>query len=73
MATRETSEVVTSGVTGREDIPPCPARVRHTFAVGAVIRRGSERITTMLVPAMRVVREPGQLPRVEWISNGEPS
>lgn len=53
--------------------PPPPTnngQARPTRVIGCAIRRGSERITLLVAPALRVVREPGKPPRVEFHTPG---
>lgn len=44
-----------------------PGPPRQTLTIGVATRRGSVRITRLLAPALRVVREPGKPPRVEIV------
>ncbi len=44
---------------------PKPDPPRYTMLIGVATRRGSMRITRLVAPALRVVREPGKPPRLE--------
>lgn len=46
---------------------PSPRRL-----VGVSIRRGQDRITRLLQPALTVIREPGKPPRVEFATPDGP-